>query len=447
MEKFMSFLEEKMVPIAGKLDQNRYLTAIKNTFIGAMPLFIIGSFFVLIAYLPIPGFADFMLNTFGESWQRTISLPNEVTMSMMTIYVVIGLSSNLSKSYHLDSMGAIFAALAAFLMATPVNLFAVEGTGNGIPVSALGSSGLFVGMLCAVLSVELLHFADKRGWKIKMPDSVPANVSTSFSTLIPILFVTLVFFAIRLGFSATSYGTLQSFIFSNLQKPLTSLGATLPALIIVMLVGGVLWTFGIHGGNIVGGIMQPVWLALTAENAEAIANGLPAPNIINFQFYNNFTKIGGWGATFGLCIFLLFFAKSQQFKAIGKLSILPTIFTINEPITFGLPIVMNPILMLPYIICPVVMAIVAYVSMDLGLVPYPNGVNIPWTTPPIIAGFLVSGWQGAVLNVVQIILSLLIYFPFAKAADMVALKAERIAAEKLESAETELEANRSLAVK
>jgi len=424
MGKMMEVLENKLSPIAVKLDSNRYLKAVKNSFMSAMPLLIIGSFFVLFAYLPFDGYTKFMQSTFGHNWQRILIIPNDVTMSMMTIYVIIGMANELAESYKLDRMAGIFAALASFFIITPMNSFSDESLGIGIPLSNLGASGLFVGILISIFSIEILRFTDKKGWKIKMPDSVPQNVSKSFSALIPIFFIVIVFHLIRIGFEQTSYGSLQVFIFDNLQTPLTALGSSLPATIIVVLIEGILWSFGLHGANIIGSVMQPIWLTLTAENAAAVAAGVEIPNIVNFQFYSNFIKIGGSGATFGLCLLLLFVAKSKQFRALGKLSIAPEIFTINESIIFGLPIVLNPIMLVPFILTPIILCIIAYVSMSIGLVPYTNGVNIPWTTPPIIAGFLISGWKGAVLNIVQIIISALVYFPFFKVADKLAVMKE-----------------------
>ncbi|WP_415627880.1 PTS transporter subunit EIIC [Oenococcus sp.] len=166
---------------------------------------------------------------------------------------------------------------------------------------------------------------------------------------------------------------------------------------------------------------------------------------MNYQFYNNFIKIGGSGATFGLCLLLLFFAHSKQFKAIGRLAIGPEIFTINEPIIFGLPIVLNPLMVIPFILNPIIMALVAYISMRIGLVPLTNGVNIPWTTPPIIAGFLVSGWRGAVLNIVQILISVAVYLPFFKTADKLAVDAENKKAAE-EAAKQEVEGELKSAV-
>lgn len=424
MENLLNVLEEKLTPIAVKLEQNRYLSAVKNSFMAAMPLLIIGSFFILLAYLPITAYTNFMLSTFGDDWQRLFTIPNNISMSMMTLYVVIGIGNELAKSYGLDSMAGTFAALASFFVVTPMHAFADEGLGIGIPLGNLGAAGLFVGILISIIAIEIMRFTEKMGWQIKMPDSVPQNVSKSFSSLIPVALVIIFFNFVRIGFEQTSYGDVQTFIFNNLQTPLTALGSTLPATIVVLIIEGVLWSFGLHGASIVSSVMQPIWLTLTAENAAAVAAGQVIPNIVNYQFYSNFVKVGGSGATFGLCLLLLFAAKSKQFRALGKLSIGPEIFTINESIIFGMPIVLNPIMIVPFLLTPLILSIVAYFSMSTGLVPYTNGVNIPWTTPPVISGFLVSGWRGAVLNIVQIALSAAIYFPFFKIADNLAVKQE-----------------------
>lgn len=425
MDKVLEKLEQFLTPIAVKLDNNRYLSAVKNAFMAAMPLLIIGSFFTLFANLPIPGYANFMAHTFGASWQTFFTVPNDISMNMMTVYVVIGIANELARSYRLDKIGAIFSALAAFFLLTPMIDFKKASDGVGVPLTNLGASGLFVGIIVAILAVEFLRLINKLGWTIKMPDSVPENVSRSFSTLIPITVIILVFNFIRMGFSATSFGSAQNFIFGYLQAPLTAIGASLPGTLLVLLIEGILWSFGIHGANVVGSVMLPIWMTLTAQNAAAVAKGVTIPNIVNYQFYSNFVKIGGSGATFGLILLLLFAAKSNQLKTIGKLGIFPEIFTINEPIIFGMPIVLNPVMIVPFILTPLVMALVAYGAMAWGIVPLTNGVNIPWTTPPIIAGFLISGWRGALLNVFQIILSGLIYYPFFRTADRVALNAEK----------------------
>ena len=422
MDKFLEFLEGKLGPIAYKLNANRYLSAIKEGFFGAMSLLIIGSMFLLVANLPIPGYADFMAGVFGADWTQFFMVPFDMTMNIMTIFVMIGMAKDLCKTYGIDDVAGIIYALVGFLILTP----SILSTDNaaGIPMGNLSASGLFLGMMSTVLAVEIVRFVLGRGWTIKMPDSVPANVARSFDALIPGLFVIFVFDILKLIFAMTSFETAQAFIFEIIQAPLTSIGATLPARILVVILETLLFSFGLHGPNILGAVMNPIWLTLTAEDASAYAAGEVLPNIVNAQFYANFIKIGGAGATFGLALLCLFVAKSSQFKTLGKLAIGPAIFNINEPLIFGMPIVLNPILMIPFIVSPVVMTTLTYILMNIGLIPLTNGVNIPWTTPPIISGFLISGWQGAVWQVIEMGLSALIFYPFFKLEDNKAYQIE-----------------------
>ncbi|SJZ60486.1 PTS sugar transporter subunit IIC [Garciella nitratireducens] len=423
MEKFMDILEKKMVPIAIKLDNNRYVSAIKDSFISVISLLIVGSVFLLIANLPISGYPEFMESILGENWKTYFTVANDVTMNIMTIYVIIAMAKSLADIYKMDNISVISSVLAAFFMLTPMVEF--EEGALGIPVSNLGASGLFLGIITAVFAVELQRYIEGKGWTIKMPESVPENVSRSFSSLIPLFIIIAFFNIIRILFSLTGYQTAQNFIYTILQLPLLNLGNTLGAMLIAELFEQGLWSFGIHGSSIVSGIMQPIWLTLTAENAAAFNAGESIPYIINYQFYSNFIKIGGAGGTLGLVLVMTFFAKSKQYKALGKLAVGPGIFNINEPIIFGIPVVLNPIMLIPFIITPLVLASVAYVSMSIGLVPYTNGTNLPWTTPPIIAGLLLSGWRGALLNIVQIFISAGIYYPFFKIVDRMAWKNEQ----------------------
>ncbi|MFT8527926.1 MAG: PTS transporter subunit EIIC, partial [Oenococcus sp.] len=293
MEKFMQSFQTRMSKIAIKLDGNRYLSAIKNAFIAAMPILIVGSFFILLANLPIPAYAGFMRGIFGTGWQRIFNIPYNISMNLMSIYIVVEVANEMAGSYHLNKISAIFSAMAAFFVVTPMYTFKNGTLGIGIPMNNLSASGLFVAMIVSILAVEILHFVDKHGWKIKMPDAVPTNVSESFSSLIPLALVVIIFNLVRIIFEQTSFGSIQSFIFTNLQTPLTILGSSLPATILVLLIEGLLWSFGIHGANVVGSVMTPIWLALTAQNAAAFAAGKAIPNIVNYQFYNNFIKIGG----------------------------------------------------------------------------------------------------------------------------------------------------------
>jgi PTS system cellobiose-specific IIC component len=415
MDKFERF----MLPLAEKLDRNHYLSAIKSGFFLVMPLLIIGSMFLLISQIPSEAYQNFMEITFGKGWDATLIQINDVTMGCMTFFVIIGVSYDLAKYYKVDGISSIVISLASFLTVT--ELFSLEDGNLSISLNNLGASGLFVGMIVAVLSTEVFRWSIQKNLVIKMPESVPENVSKSFSALIPGAIVITIFAIVRILFAFTSYGSIQNFIFENLQTPLLSLGSSYPATLLILLIEASLWVLGIHGSNIILAVMQPIWIALATENAQAYAQGQVMPHIVNYQFYNNFIKLGGSSATIGLAIACLIIAKSSQYKTLGKLAIVPSIFNINEPLIFGLPIVLNPVMMTPFIIAPLIMCTISYFAMKLGLVPITNGLQIPWTTPPILAGFLVSGWKGAFLNIIQIILSITIYLPFFKVADREAL--------------------------
>lgn len=426
MDKFLDGLQDKLGPIALKLNANKYLGAVRDGFMGAMSLLILGSLFLLFANLPIPGYADLMANIFGNDWATFFTVPYDVTMNIMTLFVIIGLSRSLAKSNEMDDLGAVLWALIGFLILTPISSFEVnEGMSSFLPMGNFSASGLFLGMLAAMLAVEIMAFVLKRGWRIKLPESVPSNVAKSFDALVPGLFIIVIFMVIRMLFGATSYETAQTFIFQIIQTPLTSIGTSLPATVLVIIIETILFSFGLHGPNIVGGVMQPLWLSTMAENLAAFQAGLDLPHIVTYQFYSNFIKVGGAGGTIGLALLCLFAAKSQQFKTLGKLSIGPSIFNINEPLIFGLPIVLNPVFIIPFVITPLVLTVLSYIVMATGIVPPTNGVNVPWTTPPVFSGFLVSGWRGALWQVVEIGLSTAIYFPFFRMEDQKALALEK----------------------
>lgn len=435
MSKPMDLLESKLMPVAAKISANRYLLAIRDGFMLAMPLLIIGAMSLLVANFPIQGFLDFMASVFGKNWTVFFSRPNDITMSIMTIFVVYGISNSLALHYELEGISSGAISLVAFFMLTPFattftpkdSKIAYDIT-NVIPMDWLGSKGLFVGMLTAILTTEIIRMVVKRGWVIKMPEGVPPTVSKAFSALIPAALVILSFDVIRLLFTWTSYGTVHGFIYKVLQAPLTHLGDSLGATIIANLFIGLFWVFGIHGANIVGSVMSPIWLSLSAENLTAFkagATGSALPHIITQQFQEIFLQLGGSGSTLALCLTMMFICRSQICKKLGRLAFLPGLFNINEPITFGLPIVLNPIMMIPFILTPIILAIVCYFAVSTGLVPRPSGVIIPWTTPAIFGGFLVSGVQGALLQIVEIAVSFICYYPFIRVVDKQYLAEEK----------------------
>ena len=422
LEKLTLFFNEKLSGPMTKLANQRHQRAVRDGIVATLPLIIVGSFFLIVANPPLPqtwGITQFLSSNAGK-----IVLPYRMTMHIMTLYAIFGIGSSLAQSYKLDGLsGGILAEIAYMLTIMPVNVPADAEAGIAgwtIPMAKLGSAGLFVGIIAAFIAVEIYHLFGSKGWKIKMPDAVPPAVPRSFENLIPTAVVILLIGGITywIGFDWHAFvGTLVA--------PLVSASDGLGSVLLIVFLTCFFWVFGIHGVSIVGSLARPIWLILLEQNATALASGQALPNVAAEPFYQWFIWIGGSGCTIGLAILMMFAAKSTYAKGLGKTAFFPTLFNINEPIIFGAPLVLNPTLMIPFIVTPVVCAIIAYGATVLGLVSRVV-VTAPWTFPSPIGAYLACGgdWRAAVLNVILIIISTLIYYPFFKMWDGHLLKEE-----------------------
>lgn len=411
----MQVLENILLPLADKLNNNRYLTALRDGFMVALPLIIFGSIFVVIANFP---FLDHIISKDAyTAYQNALGPASAATLSIMGLFVIIGIGYKLTEHYGGEAIYGAVVALAGFLILTPQVLDKVTGV---IPTFTLGAQGMFLGIITAFVAAELYRFFVNKNWTIKMPNGVPGAVSRSFSALIPITLTLTVFLVVRILFSYTSFDTVQNFIYTIIQEPLTKLGSGLPATIVAVLLIQVFWFFGLHGQIIVNSVFDPIWYALNDENLKAFQAGTELPNIITKQFVDSFlVGMGGTGMTLGVVFLIFLIGRSRQIKELGKLGGPAGIFNVNEPIIFGLPIVMNPLILIPWLLAPVVVTIITYVAMSTGLVPPPAGIIVPWTTPVIINGFLATGnhWQGGALQLVNLLVVMAIWWPFLKILD------------------------------
>lgn len=352
----------------------------------------------------------------------------------MGLVATFGIAYRLSESYKMDALAGGAIALAVYFVVSPFNSYVIgqdPKTGadileNAYQTGLFTSKGLFVGMVIAILTTEIYRKIVQKNIVIKLPDGVPPAVSRSFTALIPAFVAIVVVWGLRLLVeNVGEFGSVHNVVSVLLQEPLTSIGTSLIGTIIVFTLIQLLWCLGLHGANIVGAVMTPIWLTLTTENAMSLEAGEPVKNIVTNEF-NDLVLIGGSGTTLSLVLAMLLFAKSQQMKQLGRLGIGPGIFNINEPVTFGMPIVLNPIMMLPFIFAPVVSVIMAYVSMDLGLVAKPIGVVTPFTMPPIIGGYIITGSiSGAILQLAIMVVTFFMYYPFFKMWDNQKLAEER----------------------
>ncbi|MEK3972928.1 PTS cellobiose transporter subunit IIC [Bacillus sp. FSL M7-0558] len=433
MNGFNRFLEEKVMPFAGKIAAQRHLQALRDGIVLTMPLIIVGSLFLILANLPIPGYSDFMASIFGAEWATKLSYPVNATFDIMALVATFGIAYRLAEKYAVDALSSGAIAVAAFLLATPYQVpFTPEGSteailvGGGIPVTLMGSKGLFVAMIIAMLSTEIYRFIVQRNIVIRMPDGVPPAVSKSFIALIPGFVVITLIWVARLLIEMTPFESIHNIITVLIGTPLSILGGSLGGSIVAIGVQMLLWACGIHGATIVGGVMGPIWLGAMDENRLAFQAGEVLPNIFTAQFFEIFINVGGSGATLALVLTMILRARSKQMKQLGRLAIGPAIFNINEPIIFGMPIVMNPMLLIPFILTPIMMIITTYIGMSTGLVAKPAGIAVPWTMPPIISGYLATGGKisGAVMQLINLALSFALYYPFFRMWDKQKLKEE-----------------------
>ena len=369
MANINGFIEEKLMPIAGRIGANRVLISIRDGIALAMPLIIIGSLFTVISSFPVEAWTT-MLDETGAS--TYLSKLTNGSFGIMALITSFGVARSYAKQRGVNGSAAGAISLSSFIVLTPSILSVDEA--EGIPMGYMGSKGLFLAIVVGVISALIFQWFINHDIRIKMPEGVPPAVADSFSALIP--------------------------------------GA-----VIVVMRNSFFWFFGINGGSITSAVFKPVWLANAEANLQAFQAGEPLPYIITKPFMDNFAYIGGGGAVLGLVVVIAIIAmrknSSKLTKTLVPLTFVPGCFNISEPVMFGLPIVLNVKLLIPFMLAPAVNVIVCYVAMATGLVAQTTGVVATWTVPIIISGLITTNSiSGAVLQVVCLVLDTLIYLPF-----------------------------------
>ncbi|AMC93944.1 PTS lactose transporter subunit IIC [Erysipelothrix larvae] len=425
MDFLIQFMDQHLAGPMNKLAAQKHLRAVRDGIVATLPLIIVGSFFMIVANPPLPlswGITQFLKDNAAQ-----IVLPYRMTMALMTLYSVFGIGYSLAQSYEMDALtGGILAEAAFLLTFTPINVAAdLEAGVSGfvLPVANLGGGGMFVGIVTAILAVEIARLILNSNFKITMPKEVPPSVARSFEALTPAAVIVVLMGTVTyyLGFNWHAF-------IGNLVAPLIKASDSLPSVLLQVFLITFFWAFGIHGVSVVGSAARPIWNVLLDKNVAAAAAGTAGtalPAIAVEPFFQWFIWIGGSGATIGLAICMAFFAKSSYAKSLGKTAFVPALFNINEPLIFGTPIVLNPTLIIPFILAPMINATIAWVATSMRLVDRLTIIS-PWTLPGPIGVYLASAgdWRTAVLNIVLIVLSVMIYFPFFKMYDRSLVKQE-----------------------
>lgn len=413
-----SLLEKRMLPLAEKISSNIYLSALKSAFIALIPFLIVGSFFLLLTNFPVPGYSEFMTSLLGKGTLDKLNYGINASYGLMTLLVIVTFSKELVEKLKLSQSTAIL-PIAIFFLMSPGSIT----TDSGEIVSAayalvdFSSESMFLGIIVTVVTIKMIEFLENRTFTIKMPASVPSEIAKSFKSLVPIQIVLLFWIIVKVLFEATHFGTPGKFISVMLQEPLLYLGNSIFSQLIAEMLISLFWFFGIHGDSIVTSVMGPIWQTLSAQNLAQTQGGLAATNIITQQFRDVYLIAGGTGFTGALLIAIWLVAKSTRLKQLSKLAAPAAIFNINEPIIFGLPIVLNPLMLIPFLVTPIVLCTLTYIVIAIGWVPPTSGISIPWTTPIFISGFLTTGISGVVLQAVNLVIATAIYLPFIKVLD------------------------------
>jgi PTS system cellobiose-specific IIC component len=413
---------DKFLTVLGLVANTKALIALKDGFVLTMPVTLVGSIFLLVANLPISGYGDFMAKQFGDSWNAGLNQVSGATFDILAIISVMGISYYYAKNEKVDGISCAITSLISFFIVTASSTLSEKGerVAGVIPKVWTGGQGVITSIIIGLSTAYLFCFFVKRKITIKMPAGVPEGVSNAFIAVIPgfvIAFFSMIVFYLLNHFNTT----LTEFIFEVMQKPMQSLTDTYVGGIIMVVLCALLFWMGLHGPNIVMGPILPILTANSLVNQGLSEAGKLSLNkgayIMTPQVLDYFVKIGGTGVTIGLLIATLLKARSKQMKEISKLSLLPGIFNINEPVIFGLPIVYNPIMLFPFIIVPIVTFTIIYGAIYFGVLAPFTAVQVPWTMPPLLSGFILQGINGLLVQLLIILVSTGIYFPFMQMQD------------------------------
>jgi cellobiose PTS system EIIC component len=401
-------LNQRVVPALTALSENTYLSAIRAGMVSVVPLTIIGGLFIIVSYLPVAGWDKLV-----APYLPLLQVPVTATFGLLSVFVCFTIGYDLGKQLKQEAMVSATISTLIFLM---VQLRMKDLAFN---MENLGSKGLFTAVIIALVCVRIQKFFTDKNLVIKLPENVPPIVYESFLSLSPLLCLILVFWLIRFVLGVDIDYVVQTGL-----RPLVFALNTLPGILVYAFLVTLLWSVGINGDNAMDAVVAPIFLQYLTANVEATTHGQPLPYITAYGFFTAFVNVGGTGATIALAL-IMWNSKEPGFRKVSRLSLPTQIFQINEPIFFGFPIVLNPIFMIPYILNALMLTASSYLLMHWNIIHKPF-VNVPWTTPPIIGHYLVSGgdWRAAVWGVVSIVIAMLVYFPFAKVAERQRLQAE-----------------------
>lgn len=425
LEKFQTAMEKTLIPFANKLSQNKVLKAISGGFSALLPIIMVGAIASLLSGLNIEVYQNFITSI---GLKTIVSYISAYTTNMMAIYAVFSIGNSMAKQLECKDQSILVGiiSLMVFLLTIPLGVSKDEVTiAAAISTTYFGAPGLFTAMIIGCVVPLIYNIFVKHHIVIKMPDGVPPQIANGFSAIIPAVCITAVFAAIRQLCALTSFGTLSGLIYGLLKTPLSHLTNSPITFVVLLLFCNILWFFGIHGGMVTMSFLSMLYMAPALENLEAMAAGQPLPNMLTNTWWFTFAQLGGSGGIIGLAVCMFLFSKSERYKTLGKIAILPALCSISEPIVFGVPLVLNVMMLIPMILSPLCCFLTSYLMTSIGVLPYLNGIQLSTGTPIVLAGFLAGGWRAAIWQIVLVALQAVLYFPFFRMVDKQALEEEK----------------------
>ncbi len=430
MNGFIKWSEKNLVPVAAKIGGQRHLISIRDGFIAILPLTLAGSLAVLLNVFlrDIPtalgktGFVEAMtpvININGQVWWATIA--------MMALVFSFTLAYNLGKNGGVDGLPAGVVGLMIFIATTPQEVLtsAINGDQTVLQSVYLGSTGLFTSIIFIVVLMELYVWIIKRNITIKMPESVPPAVSKAFVAVIPGVVVVYLSAIISLGITDLSSMPVNNLISEVIQKPLLQLSQGYPAVLLITILTQVLWFFGLHGMNILAPIYESIWTTAQNQNISDVQQQLEPTYMWVRASFDVYAMVGGSGMTIGLIASMFMLGKREDTRTIAKIGLAPGIFNINEPMVFGVPIVLNPIYLIPWVLVPAVTVTIGYIATAIGFAG-PVIAGPPWVTPGVLSAFIATGGSvgAAITAAACLAVSVLMWAPFVVLAEKEAEKNE-----------------------
>lgn len=410
---FMS-ISKKMEHLFYKLTETWLLKGIKKGLMYSIPFMFIGSLALLVLNFPLAIVSDFFASGIGSRVSEFLLIIYGSTFDIMAIIVLLCISYEIITEDKLIKKDGLHAVV---IMVVSLTCFFINASGELLlPDDKAGATGLFEAIIISVLSTKIFILLYKRKpfYKYSNSDLEDSNFQQVVFTIFPALITISIFALIKTILSYFGYDVLNFNVLINLLRKTGGLVATL----LFDFVSQIMWFFGVHGNNVLEEINLNFFVNASQVNSNLVAAGSAPTEIFTKQFLDIFVFLGGSGSTLCLLVALAITRKKEKLKNFIKIYLVPGLFNINEIVLFGLPIVLNPIFFIPFIITPIVLTITTYLAMATGIVPLTVNQSIQWTTPIIMGGYLATdSIAGAILQVVNLIIGILIYLPFVKIND------------------------------